>query len=175
MADLKIKRVINSLHSLERQILPYLAKSKNFSELVVNSKMKEIEAMRAFQWLQNKKIIEVSEKVAQNNLKSIKKLTEDLENLNVCLALDHYGVVDNYSTLLKHCDPDFLKIDASLIDLSHLTLLPWIRSRRSLRMPKMLEKRVLPSQLKIQTPWPRSIQLALTIFRDISCRHQQQI
>jgi diguanylate cyclase (GGDEF)-like protein/PAS domain S-box-containing protein len=60
-------------------------------------------------------VIEVSEKVAQNNLKSVRKLTEDLENINVCLALDHYGIVDNYATLLKHCDADFLKIDASLI------------------------------------------------------------
>ena len=60
-------------------------------------------------------IVEVSEKVAQSNLKSLKMFIEGLQQLRVRLALDHFGIAENYQNLLKHCNADFLKIDASLI------------------------------------------------------------
>ena len=60
-------------------------------------------------------VIEVSEKVAHSNLNSIKQLINDLEQQEVCLAIDHFGVDEDYLKLLKHCNADYLKVDASLI------------------------------------------------------------
>jgi diguanylate cyclase (GGDEF)-like protein/PAS domain S-box-containing protein len=59
--------------------------------------------------------IEVSESVAQTNLKALKMLTEGLSQLRVRLAIDHFGLAPNSGNLLKHCNPDFVKIDGSII------------------------------------------------------------
>lgn len=59
--------------------------------------------------------IEVSERVAQNNLKAIKSLIDGLEMLHVRLALDHFGIAENYGNLLKHSGANVVKLDASLI------------------------------------------------------------
>lgn len=60
-------------------------------------------------------VIEVSETVASSNLKALKMLIDGLKQLHVRLALDHFGNAANFTNLLKHCDAQFLKIDASII------------------------------------------------------------
>ena len=52
MADLI--KISNSLHPLERKILPLLAKFNSISELVDNSGLKDVEVIRALQWQRNK-------------------------------------------------------------------------------------------------------------------------
>ena len=47
------------LHSLERKVLPYLEKSISFDKIVEKSKLKEIEVMRALQWMENKDIVKI--------------------------------------------------------------------------------------------------------------------
>ncbi len=42
-------------------------------------------------------------------------LIEGLKQLHVRLALDHFGNAANFTNLLKHCDTQFLKLDASII------------------------------------------------------------
>lgn len=60
-------------------------------------------------------VLSVSETVATNNLKALKMLLAGLQQLGVRLALDHFGVAQNYTNLLKHCDAHFLKLDGSII------------------------------------------------------------
>lgn len=48
-----------NLHPLERKILPYLKKHNSLKELINASKLKEVEVVRALQWLQNKKVLEI--------------------------------------------------------------------------------------------------------------------
>ncbi|HEY0719951.1 MAG TPA: EAL domain-containing protein [Gammaproteobacteria bacterium] len=60
-------------------------------------------------------LLEISESVASNNLKTLKMVAEGLRQLQVGVVIDHFGVAPNYANLLKHCDFDLLKIDASLI------------------------------------------------------------
>jgi phenylalanyl-tRNA synthetase alpha chain len=62
---MNLNHLLETLHPLERKVLPFLKNSKNLTELEKNSNLKEIEIIRALQWLENKKII-----------KTIKKLTE---------------------------------------------------------------------------------------------------
>ncbi len=54
---MELQEVAKQLHPLERRILPYLKDSINVNELVKESGLKEVEAIRALQWLENKKII----------------------------------------------------------------------------------------------------------------------
>ncbi len=56
-----IKSIIDKLHPLERKVLPLLDKFSYLSELVGASKLKDVQVMRALQWLQNKDIIEIKE------------------------------------------------------------------------------------------------------------------
>ena len=63
MADLI--KISNSLHPLERKILPLLAKFNSISELVDNSGLKDDEVIRALQWLRNKELINLKEDLKQ--------------------------------------------------------------------------------------------------------------
>lgn len=56
-----LKKLINTLHPLERRVLPFLDKYSYLNDLVNITGLKEVEVMRALQWLQNKNIIKLSE------------------------------------------------------------------------------------------------------------------
>jgi len=58
-----IKSLVSSLHPLERKLVPHLKKTNSFDELVKISGMKDIEVMRALQWLSNKKVLELKEEI----------------------------------------------------------------------------------------------------------------
>ena len=57
--------IIEKLHPLERKVLPLLDRLSSFDDIVVQSKLKDVEVMRALQWLQNKKIINIKEEVKE--------------------------------------------------------------------------------------------------------------
>lgn len=59
------KTLAAGLHPLERSVLAILDKKKPFLELVEQTGLKEIEVMRALQWLTNKKLVNVQEKLSQ--------------------------------------------------------------------------------------------------------------
>ena len=54
-----MKDLATKLHPFERKLLPFLKKSISFAQLVKDSGMKEIEVMRALQWMENKKILNI--------------------------------------------------------------------------------------------------------------------
>ena len=56
---MELKSLIDKLHSLERKLLPFLEKYKEFDEIVKHSGMQEVEVMRALQWLENKVIVKI--------------------------------------------------------------------------------------------------------------------
>jgi phenylalanyl-tRNA synthetase alpha chain len=58
---MSVKELIKSLHPLERRVLPFLDSCKNFNELVLKSNMKDIEVMRALQWLSNRNVLLIKE------------------------------------------------------------------------------------------------------------------
>ena len=53
--------IITSLHPLERKVVPVLKNNKDFDAIVKKSGLKDVEVMRALQWLQNKDIIKIDE------------------------------------------------------------------------------------------------------------------
>jgi len=57
----QIKHIIDKLHPLERKVLPLLDKFSYLNDLINTSKLKEVQVMRALQWLQNKDIIQIKE------------------------------------------------------------------------------------------------------------------
>ena len=63
--DLKV--LAESLHPLERKVLPYIFKCKSLKEIQKNSGLQEIEVSRALQWLENKNVV----KVSKNNFELI--------------------------------------------------------------------------------------------------------
>lgn len=54
---MNIKSIVNKLHPLERAVLPHLQTNTDFYSIVQAAKLKEIEVMRALQWLENKKLV----------------------------------------------------------------------------------------------------------------------
>jgi hypothetical protein len=112
-----INNIISMLHPLERKVLPILNKTTDFDKVIEQSNLKDIEVMRALQWLSNKNllILETTKKtiinLGENGLKYKKEgfpekkflsyLSEDYkkidqilketelnkEELNACLGL----------------------------------------------------------------------------------------
>ena len=58
-----IKKLAETLHPLERKVVPLLSKYSDFQDLVKHSNLKDVEVMRALQWLQNKKVINLKEDI----------------------------------------------------------------------------------------------------------------
>ncbi len=54
-----IKKVVSMLHPLELQVVPHLAKCGSLKELTAASGLKEVEVMRALQWLSNKGVLKI--------------------------------------------------------------------------------------------------------------------
>lgn len=55
-----MKDLILGLHPLERKVVPYLLEAHTVEELAAASKLKEVEAMRALQWLENKGCVKIT-------------------------------------------------------------------------------------------------------------------
>ncbi|MBR9691844.1 hypothetical protein GOV06_03575, partial [Candidatus Woesearchaeota archaeon] len=51
---MEINKLINKLHPLERKVLPVLDKIDSFEEIISKTGLKDVEVMRALQWLSNK-------------------------------------------------------------------------------------------------------------------------
>jgi len=84
-----IKKIINTLHPLERSVLPFLKTYASLDEIIRATVLKEVEVTRALQWLQNKKIIEVEDEVEEkvdldiNGKKYIKEGLPERKLLNL--------------------------------------------------------------------------------------------
>jgi phenylalanyl-tRNA synthetase alpha chain len=56
---MEMQRVIESLHPLERKVLPLIKDKTLLKDLAKKSGIKEVEAMRALQWMENKGIVKI--------------------------------------------------------------------------------------------------------------------
>ncbi|MGM5482661.1 MAG: phenylalanine--tRNA ligase subunit alpha [Nanobdellota archaeon] len=60
-----IKKLLHSLHPLERAVFPYLSESSSLNELTRKSGLQYVEAMRALEWLANKEVITFEKQVIE--------------------------------------------------------------------------------------------------------------
>lgn len=60
-----IKELIETLHPLERKVLPILKDNIELKEVMEKSNLKDVEAMRALQWLQNKDVLKVKQELKE--------------------------------------------------------------------------------------------------------------
>ncbi len=78
-----LKRLIDGLHSLERKVLPVLEKHTMLNDIMTASGLKDVEVMRALQWLENKKVLNIETKdmkvlILTDKAKFYKELPERL-------------------------------------------------------------------------------------------------
>ncbi|MBU1976102.1 MAG: phenylalanine--tRNA ligase subunit alpha [Nanoarchaeota archaeon] len=59
--DNALDKLMASLHPLERKVLPLIQEFSEFSMLLANSGLKEVQVMRAIQWLGNKEIVKIKD------------------------------------------------------------------------------------------------------------------
>ncbi len=65
MKKQEIQKIVQSLHPLERKVLHHLKDNIFLSSIVKKTKLSVVEVMRALQWLENKKIIELKQIVTE--------------------------------------------------------------------------------------------------------------
>jgi len=96
---MELSKIISKLHPLERLVLPILKKNTELQAIVKSGKLKEIEVMRALQWLENKQLLKINSKIRKlilldKNGKTYKKqglpekiflqvLSKDFKGMNV--------------------------------------------------------------------------------------------
>lgn len=76
-----VRKIIEGLHPLERKVLLVLAKSKTLEEAINATALSQPEVMRAFQWLQNKSLVNLKEElkeIAQLDKNGLSSLTDGL-------------------------------------------------------------------------------------------------
>lgn len=59
------KQLLSTLHPLERKVLPYLKEGVSLKGLVKASGLKEVEVMRALQWMENKDILKINQELKE--------------------------------------------------------------------------------------------------------------
>ncbi|MBN2421796.1 phenylalanine--tRNA ligase subunit alpha [Candidatus Woesearchaeota archaeon] len=62
---MEIQKIIDSLTEIERKVLNAVNKFNAFEEIQDSTKLSEVEVMRALQWLQNKKVIDLNENIKE--------------------------------------------------------------------------------------------------------------
>ena len=62
---MELQLLADTLHPLERKVLPHLSETTVFEDLVTLSGLKDVEVMRALQWLQNKGVIILHETIKE--------------------------------------------------------------------------------------------------------------
>lgn len=60
-----LNKIINGLHRLEKQVLPVLDKYSDIKDIEQATGLKEVEIVRALQWLQNKGLIKIKEELRE--------------------------------------------------------------------------------------------------------------
>ncbi len=60
-----VDKLVESLHPLERRVVPFLKGCSNLRQLMEKSGLSEAEAMRALQWLENKDVLEIESEVKE--------------------------------------------------------------------------------------------------------------
>ena len=58
---MNIEKLLETLHPLERKVLPFLDKFNNIPDLTQATGLKDVEVMRALQWLSNKEVLTIKE------------------------------------------------------------------------------------------------------------------
>lgn len=110
---MEIKKLIDTLHPLERKVLPVLAKTLDFNEILKQTNLKDVEVMRALQWLENKQVVKLKDELKEvielgengksyleqgfpekRFLKQIKDSSKDQETIqaNANLSKQEFGV-----------------------------------------------------------------------------------
>ncbi|MBI4016670.1 MAG: phenylalanine--tRNA ligase subunit alpha [Candidatus Aenigmarchaeota archaeon] len=60
-----VQELAASLHPLERKALPFVVQKTPFADIVRKSGLKDVEAMRALQWLQNKGLVQIYQDIEE--------------------------------------------------------------------------------------------------------------
>ena len=62
---MEVKKLIAGLHPLERKVLPVLGEIKELDAIADKTGLKDVEVMRALQWLSNKKVLDIKEELKE--------------------------------------------------------------------------------------------------------------
>ena len=62
---MEIDRIIATLHTYERKVLPILKETSRFEEIAKKTGLQKVEVMRALQWLQNKKLVRINKELKE--------------------------------------------------------------------------------------------------------------
>ena len=107
---MSLKKIITSLHPLERKILPFLKKGISFDSVVKLSNLKEVEVMRALQWLENKKIIVLkkeSSEIINLDENGRKYLRDGLPEKRFLKNLTKETTIDDFKKKIKITKEEF--------------------------------------------------------------------
>ncbi len=141
---MNLQSIVSKLHPLERKVLPLLKTETNLANLIQKSGLDETETLRALQWLENKKAIELTsttKKVVKLDLNGLRYKKEGLPEKKFLLALSSDFQPINEITKKAGLNPDELTASLGVLK-SRLAI--------ELRKTKELEVKLGPQGEKIR-------------------------
>src|SRR3989344_2759142 len=112
-----IKEIEESLHPLEKKILPFLDKYKDLVSIQRASNLKEVEIMRALQWLENKKALKLKSQtkaIISLDKNGEKYVKSGLPEINFLKSLDNPLTLQQIQEKAD-LDQDELKISIGIL------------------------------------------------------------
>ncbi|MBI4153220.1 phenylalanine--tRNA ligase subunit alpha, partial [Candidatus Woesearchaeota archaeon] len=148
-----IEKTIRMLHPLERRVLPFLSDSKQLSEITQKTGLKDVEVMRALEWLENKELIS-TKKIEKRNIllgKNGKLYSEK--------GLPEYRVLEEVrdhpvalTELSKRAHLSMEEVNAALGILRHSKLISLRKEQEVLVEATTLGKKALKERESRKTP-----------------------
>ena len=141
-----LKKIINALHPLERKVLPIIKQGIHFDSVIKLSNLKEVEAMRALQWLENKNIINLKKEKSEAVIldKNGKKyLEEGLPEKRFLKKLPNEATIDNFKKTSSLSAEEFNICIGILRKKTAIYVLPGRKLKITEQGKKLIEKESL--------------------------------
>ncbi len=104
---MEIDRIIATLHSYERKVLPILKETSRFEDIAAKTGLQKVEVMRALQWLQNKNLVRINKELKEqisldeNGIKYLEKGLPEKKFLEQIKGKSELGDIEKNSNLSK--------------------------------------------------------------------------
>jgi len=152
---MEAKKVVEGLHPLERGVLPVLKDGIVFTEVVSKSGLKEVEAMRALQWLENKKIATLKKdrvEVVSLDINGKKYLKEGLPEKKFLSKLTKDTTLDDFKKKAGLSDEEFNVCIGTLRKKAAIMILPGRKLKKTEQADRFLKEESLEEKFLSKLP-----------------------
>ena len=154
---MNIKKLVDSLHPLEREILPILDKHNDIEEIARITNIKEVAVNRALKWLENKELAKVEEfslELVRLDTNGKKYLEEGLPEKNLLLALRNKELTVNQAKKETNLTNDEINAAIGTLRKRNLIFITKDKKLKIIESGKKILEKGLPEEQFLKKEFP---------------------